>query len=154
MQAEGGSSRDSPRLAGRPGALEGREARGAGVYEGRAVALLVDLLEVDDELRGVVLRVREDLGAEERDDVVRDDLDGLVAEVGVVDAELRVKPVYFVRDELAGDEALGRNGRRSVIMDQIETRVGDVERGAHIFSTMFDVSPSHPESIYVRDASA
>ena len=106
------------------------------MYEGRAVALLVDLLEVDDELRGVVLRVREDLGAEERDDVVRDDLDGLVAEVGVVDAELRVKPIYFVRDELAGDEALGRNGRRSVIMDQIETRVGDVERGAHISSTI------------------
>ena len=86
--------------------------------EGRAVTLLVDLLEVDDELRGVVLRVREDLGAEERDDVVRDDLDGLVAEVGVVDAEVGVEPVYFVRDELARDEALGKNGRRSVIMER------------------------------------
>ena len=82
--------------------------------EGRALAVLVDVLEIDDELGRVVFRVREDLGAVERDDVVGDDLDVLGREVVVVDAEVGVKPVHLVCDEFAGDEALHVQKRNRV----------------------------------------
>ena len=94
------------RLARRARALGRRHARGARVDERRAVSALIDLLEVDHELRRVVRGVREDLRAEDRDDVVGDDLFGLGLEVRVVDNEMGVEPVHFVRDELARDEAL------------------------------------------------
>ena len=74
--------------------------------KGRALAALVDLLEIDDELARVMLGEREDLGAEEGEDVVRDDLVRLVREVRVVNAEVRVEPLDFVRDEVRWDEAL------------------------------------------------
>lgn len=44
--------------------------------EGRALAILVDVFEIDDELGRIVFGVREHLGAVERNYVVRDDLDG------------------------------------------------------------------------------
>lgn len=68
--------------------------------------VLVDLLQVNDELGRIMLGVCENLCAEESDDMIRDHLGGLVAEVSVVDAQLRVEPVDFVRDEFSRDEAL------------------------------------------------
>ena len=68
--------------------------------------VLVDLLQVDDELGRVMFGVGENLCAKECDDMIRDYLDGLVAEVSVVDTQLGVKPVDFVRDELSWDETL------------------------------------------------
>jgi len=68
--------------------------------------VLVDLLQVDDELAGIVLGVGENLCTKEGDDMIRDYLDGLTAKVSVVDTELGVKPVDFVRDEFSWDEAL------------------------------------------------
>jgi hypothetical protein len=53
-----------------------------------------------------VLGIGENLCAKEGDDVIRDYRDGLVAEVIVVDTQLGVKPVDFVRDEFSGDETL------------------------------------------------
>lgn len=53
-----------------------------------------------------MLRVREDLGSKERDNVVRDDFARFALEIGIVDAELAIKPVYFVCNELAGNESL------------------------------------------------
>ena len=82
----------------------------------RTSPVLVDLLEIDNELAGVVLRVSEDLGAEERDNVVGDDLDRLGLEVGVVDAEVSVEPVDLVGYEFTGDKALNKVVRRSVMV--------------------------------------
>jgi hypothetical protein len=48
--------------------------------------------------------------------MVCDDLATLGLEVGVVDAEAIVEPVYFAFDEIAGDEAL-REGDRMVRID-------------------------------------
>jgi hypothetical protein len=53
-----------------------------------------------------VLRVREDLGSKERNDVVGDDFARFTLEIGVVDPEVGVKPVYLVRNELAGNKSL------------------------------------------------
>ena len=53
-----------------------------------------------------MLGVCENLCAKESDDMIRDYWDGLVAEVSVVDAQLGVKPVDFIRDELSRDETL------------------------------------------------
>ena len=59
-----------------------------------------------------MLRVREDLGGVQSDDVVRDDVDGLGGGGVVVDPEEGVEPCYFVRDEFARDEALQRRERK------------------------------------------
>lgn len=96
----------NPRLARRAGALGARPARGASMYERRALSVLIDVLEVDDERVRVVFRVGEHFCAVERDDVVCDCAEGLGGEVVVVDPEVGVEPVYLVRDELARDEAL------------------------------------------------
>lgn len=69
-------------------------------------ALLVDFLEIDDELAGIMLGVRQDLRTKERDDVIRDDISGLVLKVGVVDAEVGVEPVDLVSYELARNKPL------------------------------------------------
>jgi len=53
-----------------------------------------------------VLGIGEDFGTKEGDDMIRDYLDGFIAEVSVVDTQLGVKPVDFVRDEFSGDETL------------------------------------------------
>lgn len=68
--------------------------------------VLVDLLQVDDELCGIVLGIGENFCTKESDDMIRDHWDRLVAEVSVVNAELGVKPVDFVRDKLSRDETL------------------------------------------------
>jgi hypothetical protein len=48
----------------------------------------------------------EDFGAKEGEDVICDDVDRLIAKVCVVDAEVGVEPLDFVRNELTRDEAL------------------------------------------------
>ena len=53
-----------------------------------------------------MLGVGENLCTEEGDDMIRDDWDGFVAEISVVDAQLGVKPVDFIWDKLSGDETL------------------------------------------------
>lgn len=68
--------------------------------------ILADLLQVDDEFRRVMLGIGENLGTKEGNDMIRDYWDRFVAEVGVVDAQLGVKPVDFIRDEFSRDETL------------------------------------------------
>ena len=63
--------------------------------------ILVDLLQVDDEFCGVVLGVGENLCTKEGDYMIRDDRDGLVAEISIVDTQLGVKPVNFIWDQLS-----------------------------------------------------
>lgn len=53
--------------------------------ERRAIALLVDSFEVDDQLARIMFGVRENLGSKEGDDVVRDDLAVFILEIRVVD---------------------------------------------------------------------
>jgi hypothetical protein len=66
----------------------------------------VDLFEVDHEFGWIMLGICQYFGAKEGDDVVRDDLDRLVPEVGVIDTEVRVKPLDLIRYELVGNETL------------------------------------------------
>lgn len=68
--------------------------------------VLIDFLQVDDELGRIMLGVGENLCTEESDDMIRDHLGGFIAEVSVVNAQLRVEPVDLVRDEFSRDEAL------------------------------------------------
>ena len=74
------------------------------MYERRAAPIRVDLLQLDRQGIGIMLRGREDLRAVEGKDVVRDALGGLGGEVGVVDAEVVVEPGDLVGDELWRDE--------------------------------------------------
>lgn len=72
----------------------------------RAIPVLINFLEVNDELARIMLGVGEYFRAEEGNDVVRDDLTRFILEVGVVDAQVRVEPVDLVGDQLARDKAL------------------------------------------------
>ena len=74
--------------------------------EGGAISIGVDLFEVDDQFARVMFGVRKHFGAKEGDDMIRDDLDGLVTKVCVIDTEVRVKPLNLVHYELAGNETL------------------------------------------------
>lgn len=65
--------------------------------ESRAAAIVIDLFKLDEKFCRIVLRVSEDLGSEESDYVVGDDLNGLVLKVRVVDTEMVVEPADFVR---------------------------------------------------------
>jgi len=69
-------------------------------------AVFVDLLQVDDEFRRIMLGISENFRTKEGDDVIRNYWDGLVAEVSVIDTQLGVEPVDFVGDELSWDETL------------------------------------------------
>lgn len=80
--------------------------------ESRALAVLVDVLEIDHELRRVVLSEGKDLGSVEGDYVVCDHVGRLGHEVGVIDAEMRVEPVNLIRNEFARNETLDRQDPR------------------------------------------
>lgn len=99
--------RFSPRLAGSPRSFDSGQSRRAGVNERSPRALLVNLLEVDDKLVGIVLSIRENFGAEEGDDVLAYDIAGLALEIRVVYAEMSVEPVDLVGDEVGRNESLG-----------------------------------------------
>lgn len=61
--------------------------------EGGSIALLVNFLEVDDKTFRIVLGVRQNLRAEQGNDVIGDDTPGFVLEIGIVDAKVGVEPV-------------------------------------------------------------
>lgn len=44
--------------------------------------------------------------------MIRDDLDRLVTEVGVIDTEVCIKPLHFVCDEFTRDEPLRSRERK------------------------------------------
>jgi hypothetical protein len=71
-----------------------------------AISLGVDLFEVDDEFGWIMLGICQYFGAKEGDNMVRDDLDRLVPEVGVIDTEVCVKPLNLVHYERVGNETL------------------------------------------------
>ena len=62
-----------------------------------------------------MLRICEDLGSKERNNVVRDDFARFALKVGVVDAEAGVKPFDFVRNELTRNKTLVRKILRSPV---------------------------------------
>lgn len=70
------------------------------------ISIRVDLFEIDDEFGRIMLGKCKDFGTEEGEDMVRDDLDGLVPEVRVIDTEVRVKPLDFIHYEFARNEPL------------------------------------------------
>ena len=105
----------SPPLTRLPRPYLGSHTRRAVVNERCTTAIIIDLLELDKQLRRVVFGVREHLGAEEGDNMVRDDLDGLGLEIGIVDAKMAVEPVDLVRDELTGNEALKMERVRQLV---------------------------------------
>lgn len=72
----------------------------------RTLPLLVDLLEIDDQRVRVVFCVCHNLGSEERNDMVADNFRSLTGEIGVIYPEMRIEPVDFVGDQLAGNKAL------------------------------------------------
>lgn len=74
--------------------------------ECRALAILVDVLEIDDERIRVVFCVCKNLGGIECDDMVRDSGNGLRGKVVIIDAEMRVKPVHFIWNKVAWKETL------------------------------------------------
>ena len=86
--------------------------------EGGTRAISIYLLKFDEELGGVMLCVCKNLCTVKRDDMVRDDVDRLILEVGVVDAKIVVEPLYFVRDEVTWNESLtlGQQRRAWVVM--------------------------------------
>ncbi len=50
--------------------------------------------------------IGKNFGAIKRDDMIRNDFDGLRGEVVIVDTKIRVKPIDFVCNEFAWDKAL------------------------------------------------
>lgn len=74
--------------------------------ECRAIAALVDLLQVDNKFRGIMFGVRHYLGAEEGNNVVGNDLAGFILEVGVVNTEVGVEPIDFASNEFTRNETL------------------------------------------------
>jgi len=68
------------------------------VNESGTTSFLVNPLEVDNELIEIVFGVSEDLCTKKGNDVIRYHRWGFILKVGVINAELRVKPVDLVRD--------------------------------------------------------
>lgn len=71
-----------------------------------AAPILVDFLKVDYEFAWIMFRICHDLGTKQCDYMIRNDLDGLVLEIGIIDTKTRIEPVNLARDEFARDEAL------------------------------------------------
>lgn len=74
--------------------------------ESRAFSFVIYPLKVDDKLIGIMFGIGENLGAEEPDDMIRDDFWGFVLEICIIYTEMRVEPVNFVGYEFPGYEAL------------------------------------------------
>jgi len=69
-------------------------------------AILVYLLEIDDEFTWIVLGVCDDFRAKKCDNMIRNDTGLFVLEIGVVNTKIGVKPVDLPGDELPGNKAL------------------------------------------------
>ena len=95
-----------PGLNERAWAGGGGQTGRTGVNKRGAISIGVDLFELDDKFGWIMFGIGQHFGAKEGDDMVRDDLDGLILEVGVVDTEVRVEPLDFIRHELVGNETL------------------------------------------------
>lgn len=74
--------------------------------ESSAVSFFINFLQINHQLAGIVFGEGEDFGAKESNDVVRDDGDGFVLKIRVIDAEARVEPLDLIGNKLSGDEAL------------------------------------------------
>jgi hypothetical protein len=68
--------------------------------------------------------------------MIRDDLDGLIPEVGIIDAEVSIKPLNFVRDELSGDKPLQghRKGEKNIERPRWDIRNREVRTFAATLS--------------------
>lgn len=95
-----------PRFASSAGTIGGSKARQTGVNKSRATSFFVNPLEIDDEFVKVVLRVGEDLGSKKCKDVISYHRWRFIVKICVIDAELRVKPVDLIRDQLVRNESL------------------------------------------------
>lgn len=62
--------------------------------------------------------------------MVRDHLTRFILEIGVVDAEVRIKPIDFVRDELSRDEPL----RSCHLIEKLSWKVWTHLRGYCLFN--------------------
>lgn len=146
-----------PVLACGTWALGGGLARGASVDEGCALAVLIDMLEIDDQGVGIVLCVGEDFCGVEGDDVIRDGGDRLGRKVVVIDSEVAVEPVYFIGHELARNEALqstkrsGEDGRCKRVIETEKARVPWNSMATWQISAHKDASKwSHLRSCYTQ----
>ena len=64
------------------------------------------IFELDDKFGWIKLSICQHFGAKEGDNMVRDDLDRLIPEVGAIDTEVRIEPLDLIRYELVGNETL------------------------------------------------
>lgn len=99
-----------------------------------SIALSVDLLEVYDQFRWIVLGICEDFCAKEGDDMIGNDLDRLITEVGVIDSEVCIKPLHFVWDEFTRDEPLRSRERKSNRLSHLDAIMRDPPTLAATFS--------------------
>lgn len=74
--------------------------------EGSAVPLVIDSLEVNYKFAGVLFGISDDFCTEQGDDMVRDNFPRFILKVSVVDAEVGIEPVDFIRDEIAWNKPL------------------------------------------------
>ena len=71
-----------------------------------AAPILVDFLKVDYQFAWIMFRICHDLGTEQCDNMIRNDLGRFILEVGIIDTKTTIEPVNLARDEFARDEAL------------------------------------------------
>lgn len=77
-----------PLFAGCPGAFSGIKTWGTRMDESGAISFVVYLFEVDYKLIGIMLGIGKNFSAEERDDMIRDDLCGFVLEISIIYTEV------------------------------------------------------------------
>lgn len=105
-----------PLFARCPGAFCGIKTWGTGMNESRAISFVVYPLKVNYKLIRIMLSIGKNFSAEERDDMIRNDLWGFVLEVGIIYTEVRVEPVDLVGDELSRYEALLKDKNHEIII--------------------------------------
>lgn len=76
--------------------------------EGCAIPLVINPLKINDEFGRIFPREGHNLSAEQGDNMVRDDLLGLILKISVVDSEIGVEPVNFVFDKVLGNKPLSQ----------------------------------------------
>ena len=91
-----------------------------------------------------MLGICEYLRAKEGNDMIRDDLNGLVTEVCVIDSEVSIEPLDFVRNELPRDESLVCGGRKTRWHNSRMPVVSDTRTFAAMFSWTFARCSSFP----------
>jgi glycine cleavage system aminomethyltransferase T len=93
------------------------------MYECCPPSLVVNSLQINDKFSRIALGVRYDFRSEEGYNMVGYDLTRFLLEIGVVDAEVEVKPVNFARNEIVGYKALERRSTVNVDERDIEWNV-------------------------------